>query len=138
MKELYLVIEPFTDGLDENVEYPLNAIYPREGHTPSEERIYQLSTFNNAIGRPLIQKLIQLPKKAEDEKAEEAIVDEIEEPIVDDIEEVEEPIVDEIDQEKPLEKLTIDELKAILDERGQSYAKTAKKEILVELVKAGE
>lgn len=130
MKELYLVIEPFTDGLDENVEYPLNAIYPREGHTPSEERIYQLSTFNNAIGRPLIQKLIQLPKKAEDE--------EVEEPIVDDIEEVEEPIVDEIDQEKPLEKLTIDELKAILDERGQSYAKTAKKEILVELVKAGE
>ncbi|WP_203264245.1 HeH/LEM domain-containing protein [Streptococcus uberis] len=127
MKDLYLVIEPFTDGLDENVEYPVNAIYPREGHTPSEERIYQLSTFNNAIGRPLIQKLIQLPKKAEDEKAEEAIVDEIEEPIVDDI-----------DQEKPLEKLTIDELKAILDERGQSYAKTAKKEILVELVKAGE
>ncbi|WP_203263672.1 HeH/LEM domain-containing protein [Streptococcus uberis] len=130
MKELYLVIEPFTDGLDENVEYPLNAIYPREGHTPSEERIYQLSTFNNAIGRPLIQKLIQLPKKAEDEK--------VEEPIVDDIEEVEEQAVDEIDQEKPLEKLTIDELKAILDERGQSYAKTAKKEILVELVKAGE
>lgn len=130
MKELYLVIEPFTDGLDENVEYPVNAIYPREGHTPSEERIYQLSTFNNAIGRPLIQKLIQLPKKAEDE--------EVEEPIVDDIEEVEEQAVDEIDQEKPLEKLTIDELKAILDERGQSYAKTAKKEILVELVKAGE
>ncbi|MGH2275610.1 HeH/LEM domain-containing protein [Streptococcus uberis] len=130
MKDLYLVIEPFTDGLDENVEYPLNAIYPREGHVPSEERIYQLSTFNNAIGRPLIQKLIQLPKKAEDEKAEE--------PIVDDIEEVEEQAVDEIDQEKPLEKLTIDELKAILDERGQSYAKTAKKEILVELVKAGE
>lgn len=130
MKELYLVIEPFTDGLDENVEYPVNAIYPREGHAPSEERIYQLSTFNNAIGRPLIQKLIQLPKKAEDEK--------VEEPIVDDIEEVEEQAVDEIDQEKPLEKLTIDELKAILDERGQSYAKTAKKEILVELVKAGE
>lgn len=130
MKELYLVIEPFTDGLDENVEYPVNAIYPREGHEPSEERIYQLSTFNNAIGRPLIQKLIQLPKKAGDEKAEE--------PIVDDIEEVEEQAVDEIDQEKPLEKLTIDELKAILDERGQSYAKTAKKEILVELVKAGE
>lgn len=130
MKELYLVIEPFTDGLDENVEYPANAIYPREGYVPSKERIYQLSTFNNAIGRPLIQKLIQMPKKAEEEKAEE--------PIVDNTEEVEELTVDETDHEKPLEKLTIDELKAILDERGQDYAKTAKKEILIELVKAGE
>lgn len=119
MKDLYLVIEPFTDGLDENVEYPVNAIYPREGHVPSEDRIYQLSTFNNAIGRPLIRKLVQMPKKEVPE-------------------EVKTPAVDEIDQERPLEDLNIAELKAILDERGQDYAKTAKKEILIELVKSGE
>ncbi|WP_070043568.1 hypothetical protein [Streptococcus agalactiae] len=119
MKDLYLVIEPFTDGADDNTEYPVNAIYPREGHAPSEERIYQLSTFNNAIGRPLIRKLIQLPKKGVADEAKTTAVD-------------------EIDQEKPLEDLTTAELKAILDERGQDYAKTAKKEILIELVKAGE
>ncbi|MFS5674353.1 hypothetical protein V2V72_07670 [Streptococcus agalactiae] len=119
MKELYLVIEPFNDGADENVEYPVNAIYPRDGHEPTEERIYQLSTFNNAIGRPLIRKLIQVPKKgvADEPKT---------------------PAVDKIDQERPLEDLNIAELKAILDERGQDYAKSAKKEILIELVKAGE
>ncbi|MGT2959310.1 hypothetical protein A9Q68_10020 [Streptococcus bovimastitidis] len=119
MKELYLVIEPFIDGLDENVEYPVNAIYPREGHVPSEERIHQLTTFNNAIGRPLISKLIKVPKKGVADEAKT-------------------PAVDEIDQERPLEDLNIAELKAILDERGQDYAKTAKKEILIELVKAGE
>lgn len=119
MKDLYLVIEPFTDGADDNTEYPVNAIYPREGHEPSEERIYQLSTFNNAIGRPLIRKLIKLPKKGVADEAKT-------------------PAVDEIDKERSLEDLSIAELKAILDERGQDYAKTAKKEILIELVKAGE
>ena len=119
MKDLYLVIEQFTDGIDENVEYPVNAIYPREGHVPSEDRIYQLSTFNNAIGRPLIRKLVQMPKKEV-------------------IDKVKTPLVDEIDQEQPLENLNIAELKSILDERGQDYAKSAKKEILIELVKAGE
>ncbi|MDT2748878.1 hypothetical protein P7H30_03825 [Streptococcus parauberis] len=119
MKDLYLVIEQFTDGIDENVEYPVNAIYPREGHVPSEDRIYQLSTFNNAIGRPLIRKLVQMPKK---DDAEEEVV----------------PTVEQINQEQPLEDLSIAELKAILDERGQDYAKSAKKEILIELVKAGE
>lgn len=119
MKDLYLVIEQFTDGIDENVEYPVNAIYPREGHVPSEDRIYQLSTFNNAIGRPLIRKLVQMPKK---DDAEEEVV----------------PTVEQINQEQPLEDLSIAELKAILDQRGQDYAKSAKKEILIELVKAGE
>lgn len=119
MKNLYLVIEHFTDGIDENVEYPVNAIYPREGHVPSEDRIYQLSTFNNAIGRPLIRKLVQMPKK---DDAEEEVV----------------PTVEQINQEQPLEDLSIAELKAILDQRGQDYAKSAKKEILIELVKAGE
>lgn len=119
MKDLYLVIEQLTDGIDENVEYPVNAIYPREGHVPSEDRIYQLSTFNNAIGRPLIRKLVQMPKK---DDAEEEVV----------------PTVEQINQEQPLEDLSIAELKAILDQRGQDYAKSAKKEILIELVKAGE
>ncbi|KYP21875.1 hypothetical protein [Streptococcus parauberis] len=63
MKDLYLVIEQFTDGIDENVEYPVNAIYPREGHVPSEDRIYQLSTFNNAIGRPLFASLSKCQRK---------------------------------------------------------------------------
>lgn len=59
----FVTIDSFTDTHDERVEYPIGAIYPRDGYEPEPERVEALLTGNNAKGVPLIKRLLQLPPK---------------------------------------------------------------------------
>lgn len=66
----YRVIKKFTDLQDGNHVYNVGDVYPREGYTPSEERIAELASDKNKQGTPLIE----VPASAEvdaDEAVEE-------------------------------------------------------------------
>lgn len=49
------VIKKFTDLQDGNRVYNVGDVYPREGYTPSEERIAELASDKNRQGTPLIE-----------------------------------------------------------------------------------
>lgn len=49
------VIKKFTDLQDGNHVYNVGDVYPREGYTPSEERIEELASDKNRQGVPLIE-----------------------------------------------------------------------------------
>lgn len=49
------VIKKFTDLQDGNHVYNVGDVYPREGYTPSEERIAELASDKNKQGVPLIE-----------------------------------------------------------------------------------
>lgn len=49
------VIKKFTDLQDGNRVYNVGDVYPREGYTPSEERIAELASDKNKQGTPLIE-----------------------------------------------------------------------------------
>lgn len=49
------VIKKFTDLQDGNHVYNVGDVYPREGYTPSEERITELASDKNKQGTPLIE-----------------------------------------------------------------------------------
>lgn len=64
------VIKKFTDLQDGNHVYNVGDTYPREGYTPSEERIAELAGDKNKQGTPLIE----IPAAADvdvDEEVEE-------------------------------------------------------------------
>lgn len=48
------VIKKFTDLQDGNHVYNVGDVYPREGYTPSEERIAELASDKNRQHTPLI------------------------------------------------------------------------------------
>ena len=54
----YEVIKKFTDSQDGNHVYNVGDTYPREGYTPSEERITELATDKNRQKTPLIAKIL--------------------------------------------------------------------------------
>lgn len=49
------VIKKFTDLQDGNHVYNVGDTYPREGYTPSEERIAELAGDKNKQGTPLVE-----------------------------------------------------------------------------------
>lgn len=53
----YKVIESFTDLQDRNYVYITGETYPRNGYTPSDERVAELSGESNKLGYPLIEKV---------------------------------------------------------------------------------
>lgn len=59
----FIVVKAFDDSDDELIHYPVNALYPREGYSPTEERVLALSTRGNALEEVLIKPLIELPPK---------------------------------------------------------------------------
>ena len=70
---MYEVIKKFPDLQDGNHVYNVGDVYPREGYTPSEERIAELASDKNKQGVPLIE----VPASAEvdaDETVEEETV----------------------------------------------------------------
>ena len=70
----YKVIKFYMDGQDGNRSYVTGDIYPRDGLTPSEERIAELASKNNRLGEILIEPLVQLTaQKKEEEKPAEII-----------------------------------------------------------------
>ena len=51
---MFKALEYFTDLLDGEYAYNVGDVYPREGYTPSPERIEELSTDKNVRNRPVI------------------------------------------------------------------------------------
>ena len=73
---MYTVIRYFTDLQDNDYAYEVGDTYPREGLSPTEERIAELSGSDNKQGTPLIAAVAEIVKadegKApEDESAED-------------------------------------------------------------------
>ena len=69
----YKVIKFFMDGQDNNRSYIPGNIYPREGLTPSAERIAELASKNNRLGEILIEPVQSTAQKKEEEKPAEVI-----------------------------------------------------------------
>ena len=67
----YKVLRFFEDLQDENYYYETGSIYPRDGLTPSQERINELASAENKQGIPLIEeiKATELPKSNGKRKA---------------------------------------------------------------------
>ncbi len=62
---MYKVIYDFLDLEDNSFLYSSGKGYPREGYSPSEERINELLGDDNKIGRPLIELVEKEPKEEE-------------------------------------------------------------------------
>ena len=135
--KLYEVLVDFFDGQDGRRFYAKGWVYPK-GHTPTEERIAELSSSENALGKPVIR---EKPLSAiAPEVAEEA--DEVDDEVVEEVEVDETPaeyeeddhtdVIIEDDKITAWEDLTIPQLKKILDERGLEYKSKDKKSELIE------
>lgn len=77
----YTVLSEFADLQDEKHVYGIGDVYPREGYTPTAERVDELSTGKNLLHKPLIQKV-----------EDEVLPHEVEE--IPEVEEVEEEVVE--------------------------------------------
>lgn len=53
----YTVLSEFADLQDEKHVYGIGDVYPREGYTPTAERVDELCTGKNLLHKPLIQKV---------------------------------------------------------------------------------
>ena len=58
---MYKVLSEFADLQDRNHIYRVGEVYPREGYTPKDERVDELSTGKNLLHKPLIQKVEDSP-----------------------------------------------------------------------------
>lgn len=65
---MYKVIKYFVDLKDNNHEYNAGDVYPREGYTPTAERIAELSGSDNLQKQPLIEKAAEPAKAAPKKK----------------------------------------------------------------------
>lgn len=63
---MFLVSKGFIDLQDNNHEYEIGDVYPREGYEPDEVRILTLASDKNLQGTPLIKEV----KEAVTEDAE--------------------------------------------------------------------
>jgi hypothetical protein len=73
----YTVIRHFTDLQDKGYKYAEGDTYPREGYTPSAERIEMLSTANNRQRTVLIEAVPEaIPETESAETVEELAVEE--------------------------------------------------------------
>lgn len=68
---MYKVIKDFADREDNNRRYNAGDVYPREGYTPSLERLEYLSSAKTPINAPVIvltgdkPEKVQIPDKQE-------------------------------------------------------------------------
>jgi len=53
----YKVLVDFGDGADKSYQYKKGDTYPRYGFEPTEERIANLTSTNNAFGVAILEKL---------------------------------------------------------------------------------
>lgn len=59
----YRVVKFFTDLQDNNYKYNAGDIFPRKGLKVSEERLAELSGYNNRQHKPLIEKIDNVPEE---------------------------------------------------------------------------
>ena len=90
----YTVLSEFADLQDEKHVYGIGDVYPREGYTPTAERVDELCTAKNLLHKPLIQLVVvQEP---------ETVVEEVVEEVVETPEAEEQP--EEAEEEQPKRK----------------------------------
>ena len=65
---MFVVLSDFADLQDGNHIYRIGDEYPREGYSPKDERIDELSTGKNLLHKPLIKKLNEVITEAEAEE----------------------------------------------------------------------
>ena len=90
---MYKVLSEFADLQDGNHIYRVGDVYPREGYTPKDERVDELSTGKNLLHKPLIQKVEveTVPQKIEEApEVEEQLPEETVDETVDETEAEEE------------------------------------------------
>ena len=66
---MYKVLIAFLDKEDDYYRYEAGDTYPREGYEPNEDRVNMLLGSQNALQRPLIQR-IRISKKTKKEGEE--------------------------------------------------------------------
>lgn len=68
---MYKVIKYFTDLQDNNYAYYVGDTFPRNGVEASAERVAELSSDKNLQGVPLIEEVVEKPKRTRKKKDEE-------------------------------------------------------------------
>ena len=68
---MYKVIKYFTDLQDNNYAYYVGDTFPRNGVEAGAERIAELSSDKNLQGVPLIEEVVEKPKRTRKKKYEE-------------------------------------------------------------------
>ena len=68
---MYRVIKSFTDLQDNNYAYYVGDTFPRNGVEVGAERIAELSSDKNLQGVPLIEEVVEKPKRTRKKKYEE-------------------------------------------------------------------
>lgn len=67
---MYKVIKFFTDLQDNNYAYYVGDTFPRNGVEVGAERVAELSSDKNLQGVPLIEEVVEKPKRARKKKDE--------------------------------------------------------------------
>ena len=67
---MYKVIKSFTDLQDNNYAYYVGDTFPRNGVDVGAERIAELSSDRNLQGVPLIEEVVEKPKRTRKKKDE--------------------------------------------------------------------
>lgn len=68
---MYKVIKSFTDLQDNNYAYYVGDTFPRNGVEAGAERVAELSSDKNLQGVPLIEEVVEKPKRTRKKKDEE-------------------------------------------------------------------
>ena len=68
---MYKVIKSFTDLQDNNYAYSVGDTFPRNGVEAGAERVAELSSDKNLQGVPLIEEVVEKPKRTRKKKDEE-------------------------------------------------------------------
>ena len=68
---MYKVIKSFTDLQDNNHAYYVGDTFPRNGVEAGSERVAELSSDKNLQGVPLIEEVVEKPKRTRKKKDEE-------------------------------------------------------------------
>ena len=68
---MYKVIKSFTDLQDNNHAYYVGDTFPRNGVEAGSERVAELSSDKNLQGVPLIEEVVEKPKRTRKKKSDE-------------------------------------------------------------------
>ena len=68
---MYKVIKSFTDLQDNNYAYYVGDTFPHYGVEAGAERVAELSSDKNLQGVPLIEEVVEKPKRVRKKKDEE-------------------------------------------------------------------
>ena len=68
---MYKVIKSFTDLQDNNHAYYVGDTFPHNGVEVDAERVAELSSDKNLQGVPLIEEIVEKPKRTRKKKDEE-------------------------------------------------------------------